>query len=170
MAFRLKCAAFKDQEMIPVRYAGEGSDVSPPLRWSGVPVGTEEFALICEDPDAPGDEPFIHWVIYNISPNTTFLPEGVPGQPTIEVPIFATQGTNSFGNFGYGGPMPPIGHGLHHYIFRLYALNQKLGLPPGISETELRKAIEGKILDAAQLVGKYIREKVAEEQNVQESA
>jgi Raf kinase inhibitor-like YbhB/YbcL family protein len=158
MALKLTSDAFKNDGFIPADYSGEGRNISPPLRWSGVPEGTREFVLICEDPDAPQKDPFVHWLIYNVSPNTTFLPEGVLPEKTLGAPIRADQGKNSFGNYGYGGPLPPIGHGVHHYYFKLYALNAELGLKPGATKDELLDAIDGHILDGAQLMGKYIRE------------
>lgn len=159
---KLTSPVFRENQEIPVRYSGEGEDVSVPLEWSAVPAGCREFVVICEDPDAPvragTDHPFVHWVIYNISPTTTALPEGIPSERRIEAPVRAHQGVNSFGNIGYGGPMPPVGHGIHHYVFKLYALNTELGLQPGASKAELLRAMQGHILDAAQLTGKYRRE------------
>lgn len=158
---KLSSPAFQHNGQIPLKYTGEGDDVSPPLKWSGVPEGTREFVLLCEDPDAPGASqrggPFVHWVIYDISPSTTQLPEGVPNKMRLELPIRADQGTNSFGSIGYGGPMPPVGHGRHHYFFRLYALNFELGVKPGASRAELLEAMHGHVLDQAELVGTYER-------------
>src|SRR5690606_29001008 len=101
---------------------------------------------------------FVHWVIYNLSPNTTQLPEGFPKQLRTEVPVRADQGENSFGEIGYNGPMPPVGHGIHRYLFKIFALNTELGLDPGASKQELLEAMDGHVLDAGQLVGKYLRE------------
>ena len=86
------------------------------------------------------------------------LPEGLPQRSTIQAPVRADQGVNSFGRLGYSGPLPPIGHGLHHYVFRIYALRAELALPPGSSRSELARAIEGHVLDAGQLMGTFIRE------------
>ena len=159
---KLKSSAFENGGDIPIQFTGEGQDLTPSLGWSGVPVQCKEFALICEDPDAPQrpgkSSPFVHWVVYNISPSVTYLPEGLDSKERIEAPIRADQGMNSFGNIGYGGPMPPIGHGVHRYIFKLYALNIELGIPPGSTKEKLLQAMQGHILDAAQLVGKYKRE------------
>lgn len=150
---KLTSPAFKHNEPIPSRYTGEGANISPPLEWSNVPPGCKEFALVCEDPDAPiragSDHPFVHWVIYGIPASTTLFPEGkAQGE----------QGKNSFGKIGYGGPMPPSGHGTHHYHFKLYALGSTPGLRPGLTERELLKEIQGSILAEAKLTGTYERE------------
>lgn len=155
-------SAFKENERIPSRYTGEGEDVSPPLEWSNVPDGCRAFALICEDPDATPrggqDHPFVHWLLYNISPSVTFLPEGLATRAHLEVPVRAYQGKNSFGKVGYGGPMPPAGYGTHHYVFRLYALGSELALRPEATKTEFLKAIDDHVLAEAELIGTYRRE------------
>ncbi len=147
--------------MIPTRYSGSGSNLSPPLQWSGEPLGCKEFALICIDPDAPRstpDHPFVHWLIYNISPAISFLPEGINlNEKRLLLPIAADQGINSFGRIGYAGPLPPIGHGLHHYHFKLFALNGELGIPPGIGYEMFIKLIEGHVIKTAEIVGVYER-------------
>lgn len=153
----LKSSAFEDGRPIPSVFTGEGADRSPPLRWSKIPEGTKEFVLICEDPDAPGSSPFVHWVIYNLSPSTTQLPEGFSAESHVEVPVRADQGLNDFGNTGYGGPMPPPGHGVHRYVFRLYALNTELAVPPGADVHSVRRAMNGHLIDEARLIGTYER-------------
>ncbi len=142
-------SAFGSGEKIPKKYSGEGEDISPPLSWSGAPEGTKEFAIICDDPDAPMAEPFVHWVAYNISADRTSFEEGKSQG--------ATDGKNDFGKTGYGGPMPPPGHGVHHYHFKVYALDTNLGLEPGITKKELLDAMEGHILAEGELVGTYER-------------
>lgn len=145
----LESSAFRPGERIPRKYTGEGDDLSPPLRWAGVPDGAVELALICDDPDAPREEPFVHWVLYNIPTAWDRLEEGaVPG---------ASEGANDFGGRGYGGPMPPEGHGTHHYHFRIYALDQLLVLPPSATKQQLVEAMGGHILDEGELVGTYSR-------------
>ncbi len=154
---QLTSQAFDPNARIPDPYTAEGQDVSPPLSWQDAPPGTQSFALICDDPDAPIAEPFVHWVIYNIPDGTTSLPEGVakverPGQPT-----GAAQGTNSFGKTGYGGPAPPPGHGVHHYHFKLYALDAPLDLTPGATKADVLGAMQGNVLGEAELIGTYSR-------------
>jgi hypothetical protein len=142
---------------IPLEFTGEGADRSPAIHWEGVPDGARQIALICDDPDAPQDEPWIHWVIYNIPADRTGLGEGIDGSARPgEGP--AAQGLNSWGNTGYGGPMPPPGHGTHHYHFRAYALDLAPELPPELSARELRERIEGHILDQAEIVGTFERQ------------
>jgi Raf kinase inhibitor-like YbhB/YbcL family protein len=159
MAFSLKSSAFQPNTLIPTQYTGEGDDLSPPLEWSDSPRGTQEYALICEDPDAPQESPFVHWLLYHIPNSVQSLPEGIPNDAVLTHPFKkANQGVNSFDSIGYSGPLPPIGHGLHHYVFKLYALRSPLNIPEGAKKEELVQAMEGKILDATQLIGKYIRE------------
>ena len=152
---------FKSNQPIPSRYTGSGANVSPPLRWNGEPAGCKEFALICQDPDAPksriGEPAFVHWLVYNISPAVSALPEGIPDKKRMELPVALDQGLNSFGKMGYAGPMPPIGHGLHHYHFKLFALDAELGIPPGASVESFLSAIKGHVLETAECVGIYER-------------
>ncbi len=160
MAIQLTSTAFGEGETIPVKHTGEGDDVSPPVAWSGVPEGTQELALICDDPDAPTPEPWVHWVIYKIPPETTCLPEGVATEPRLESPAGALQGKNSWPSgqtVGYRGPMPPPGHGVHRYFFRLYALKEKLALEPGQDKNALVDAMSGHVLAEGQLVGTFAR-------------
>ncbi|MBN2212584.1 MAG: YbhB/YbcL family Raf kinase inhibitor-like protein [Sedimentisphaerales bacterium] len=156
---KLQSSAFAPGAPIPQKYTGEGTDVSIPLTWSGVPDGTVELALICDDPDAPRPQPWVHWVIYNIPPTTTSLPESIPRQSELAEPQGALQGVNSWteDNVGYRGPTPPPGHGVHHYHFRFYALDTALQAEPGLSKDELLAAMEGHIIAQAELVGTYQR-------------
>jgi Raf kinase inhibitor-like YbhB/YbcL family protein len=147
----LTSAAFTANGPNPKKYTGEGADVSPPLAWSGVPHGVKELALICDDPDAPTAKPWVHWVAYKISPMQSGLPEGTRGD--------LTEGQNDFKKTGYGGPMPPEGHGVHHYRFHLYALDQPTVAGPGLTKEQLLAAMKGHILAEAELVGTYERRK-----------
>ena len=126
-SMQLTSTAFETGGAIPGRHTGEGADVSPTLTWSDVPEGTKSFALVCHDPDAPLVLPrtygFVHWVLYNIPASAAGLEEACGG---------FTQGKNNFGNPGYGGPMPPEGHGTHNYFFWLMALDEELDLEPGL--------------------------------------
>lgn len=153
MAFELTSSAFSSEQTIPDRYTCEGADVSPPLRWSNAPERAQEFALVCEDPDAPGGT-FTHWLLYNIPPERDELPEGVPADPTLS--WGGVQGRNDFGNIGYGGPCPPMGE-THPYFFRLYALDRAIDLPPGASRSQLLREIEDRAIARTGLVGRYGR-------------
>ena len=157
MAITITSASFVANSVIPKKHTGEADDTSPPLAWSGVPNGTRELALICDDPDAPRTEPWVHWVIYGISPGTQSLPEAVPPRENLQEPQGACQGLNDFGKPGYGGPMPPRGHGTHHYHFKLYALDAQLNLPPRQTKKKLLEAMKGHIVAQGELVGTYER-------------
>jgi len=141
--------AFKAGEPVPQKYTGEGADVSPPLAWSGTPEGTKQLALICDDPDAPTPKPWVHWVAYGIPADCTSLAEGNAGA--------ALEGKNNFGRTSYGGPMPPKGHGVHHYRFKLYALDAPLALEAGATKDELLAATKGHVIGEGELVGTYER-------------
>jgi Raf kinase inhibitor-like YbhB/YbcL family protein len=146
---KLTSTAFKAGDAIPRKYSGEGEDVSPPLAWTGAPEGTKEFALLCDDPDAPTPKPWVHWVVYKIPAGTSSLAEGSPGG--------ALEGRTDFGRTGYGGPMPPAGHGTHRYHFRIYALDAALALEAGATKEELLAAMKGHVLAEGELVGTYKR-------------
>ena len=146
----LRSPAFNDHAPIPARYSlAEVENLSPPLEWSGVPEGTAELAVLCEDPDAPGGT-LVHGVLAGLDPSTTGLGEG-------EVPAGAVQGSNDYGGTGYGGPRPPVGDEAHRYFFRVYAASEPLGLEPGASAEDLRRALEGKELAQGTIVGLYQR-------------
>jgi Raf kinase inhibitor-like YbhB/YbcL family protein len=153
MAFELTSSVLSSEKTIPRRYTCEGAGVSPSLAWSEAPEGTRGFALICEDPDAPGGT-FAHWLLYNIPPARSELPENVPPDPTL--PWGAAQGRNDFGNVGYGGPCPPMGS-THRFYFRLYALDEQLDLPPGISRNQLLREVEKHAIARTGLMGRYGR-------------
>lgn len=157
MKVTISSSAFKHNEPIPAKYTGEGADVSPPLTWSGVPDGTKELALIMDDPDAPRPEPWVHWVVYKLPPTLTGLPEGVPKTPTLTDPPGALQGNNTWPKIGYNGPMPPRGHGVHHYHFKLYALDTALDVQPGLDKKGLLARMQGHILAEGELIGTYRR-------------
>lgn len=159
----LTSQAFKNNSRIPSRYTGEGENISPPLQWSDLPADCKELALICEDPDAPvrpgKDHPFVHWLVYNIPTEEKELHEAIPKDPVLKEPFHVYQGRNSFNknNIGYGGPMPPSGHGVHHYIFKLYALDSELRIDPGLKKEEVMSLLEKHKIDTAELVGTYER-------------
>lgn len=149
----LRSAAFNEGDSIHYRYTCDGDDISPKLEWSGVPEGTKSFALICDDPDAPGGT-FVHWVLYNWPSHLNSLPEAV--STARELREGALQGQNNFGNTGYGGPCPP-GSETHRYYFKLYALDTTLALDAGATKEEVLEAMDGHILDEAHVMGRYQR-------------
>src|SRR5215831_4253066 len=104
---QLTSTAFREGETIPTKHTGDGDDVSPPLRWDGVPQGTNSFALICDDPDAPRSTPWVHWVVYNLPADARELPEATPKHESFSTGL--RQGKNDFGDIGFGGPAPPKG-------------------------------------------------------------
>ncbi len=150
---QIRSRAFVDGSVIPTEYTCSGADKSPPLSWTGAPASTRSFALIVDDPDAPRGT-FVHWVVYNMGPGTTDLPEGNPkSDPTTKG---AKQGVNSLDRIGYKGPCPPPG-APHHYHFRLFALDSPLKLGPGATAVQVRQAIEGHVLASTELVGVFGR-------------
>jgi len=157
MAIQITSESFSSNQPIPVEFTGDGRNASPPLKWSGLPAGTKELALIVEDPDAPTPEPFVHWVMYKIPADVTSVPEGLPQEKKLKTPPGVMQGQNSFGDVGYGGPAPPPGHGTHHYHFHLYALDKPLEVQPGLDNKSLIASLTGHILDEGDLVGTYRR-------------
>ncbi|MGD9506180.1 MAG: YbhB/YbcL family Raf kinase inhibitor-like protein [Syntrophobacteraceae bacterium] len=142
---KISSSAFHSDGHIPRKHTCQGENVSPELTIADVPSGTSSLALVVEDPDAPG-RTFDHWLAYDIAPETTSIAEGqAPG----------TAGINDFGKSGYGGPCPPSG--THRYFFRLYALDVRLDLPPGLDKKDLLDAMEGHVLAQAELVGRYAK-------------
>jgi Raf kinase inhibitor-like YbhB/YbcL family protein len=144
----ISSSAFQHDAPIPTEFTCDGADESPPLAWSGAPDKTVSYALLVEDPDAPGGT-YIHWVLYDLPATTHELPRGAS-------PSGAKQGKNSFGKTGYGGPCPPKGKP-HHYHFILIALDKSLGLPPGASHAQVVEAMRGHELARGELVGTYAR-------------
>jgi Raf kinase inhibitor-like YbhB/YbcL family protein len=149
----LKSTAFANGEAIPKQHTGDGENVSPPLSWSTAPEGTKSWAMVCDDPDAPVGT-WVHWVIFNLPPNTRELSERVPTGEKLA--SGAMQGKNDFGKHGYGGPAPPKGKP-HRYFFKLYALDTLVDLKPGATKAQLLKAADGHVLGHGELMGKYQR-------------
>ena len=156
-AMNLTSSAFADGDLIPVKFTGDGDNISPPLAWADLPAATRQLALICDDPDAPRPTPWVHWVIYAITPDVEGLTEAVPGDKQLDDPPGAMQGMNSGNTVGYRGPAPPKGHGPHHYRFTLYALDAPVPLQPGATREEVDAAIRPHVLAEARLVGIYER-------------
>lgn len=148
----LSSTAFAPGSEMPRQYTCEGDDVVPPLRWSGVPDRTRSLALIVDDPDAPDPAApkttWVHWVLFDIPPSATAIPEG--GQP---MPDGTRDGSNDWRRTGYGGPCPPVGR--HRYFFKLYALDTLLPDLHKPTKAELERAMQGHILAQAQLIGTY---------------
>lgn len=156
MKLTITSKAFGDGQNIPTKYTGDGQDVSPPLAWSDVPPETKELALIVDDPDAPSPQPWVHWVAYKIPADVAELAEGIAAKAELTAPAGALQGKNSWGSIGYRGPAPPPG-GVHHYYFKLYALDAKLNLTPGAGKDALLAAMNPHILAEGKLIGTYKR-------------
>ena len=154
MPIKLESTAFTEGGIMPVKYTGEGENISPQLEWSGVPENTKSIAIICDDPDAPIGT-WVHWVIFNISPNEKILREAIPAEKTLS--SGAIQGINSSRKIGYEGPYPPSG--THRYFFKVYALDAMLNLKPGVTKADLLKAMEGRILGQGELMGRYSRKR-----------
>ena len=152
-SFQLQATAFKPGGDLPRKFTCEGADASPALDWSEPPAGTQGFALIVDDPDAPGGT-WVHWVVYDLPSNTGQLPEGVPQADGL--PGGGRQGVNDFGKSGYAGPCPPPGKS-HRYFFKLYALDKKLDLGAGATKKAVEQAMKGHVLARAELVGRYGR-------------
>jgi len=143
----LTSRAFSEGATIPVPYTCDGTDSSPPLAWTNVPAGTKAFALICDDPDAPG-KTFVHWVLYNLPGTAREVAENHSGG--------ALEGMTDFRRTGWGGPCPPPGTP-HRYFFRLYALDATLSLAAGATKSDVERAIQGHVVGEAQLMGRYGR-------------
>ena len=140
---KLTSPAFSDGGEIPRECGYKNGNKAPPLTINGIPDGIKSLALIMDDPDAmePAGKVWVHWVVWNIDPTTT------------ELENLTEEGMTDFGEVGYGGPAPPDKR--HTYVFKLYALDSKLDLPEGSTKSELENAMEGHIIEQAQLTGTY---------------
>jgi Raf kinase inhibitor-like YbhB/YbcL family protein len=154
MTLQLISSAFSPNAEIPTQYTCEGPDISPPLAWSGVPVGIKSFALIIDDPDAPDPAApkltWVHWLLYNLPPDVMTLPEGVLSSA---LPARAREGLNDWERTGYCGPCPPIGR--HRYFHKLYALDVVLPDLHRPTKAQLERAMHGHIVGKAELIGTY---------------
>ncbi|HTR43772.1 MAG TPA: YbhB/YbcL family Raf kinase inhibitor-like protein [Pseudomonadales bacterium] len=151
---QITSTAFANGQPIPDKYTGQADDISPRLEWTGAPLNTKSFALICEDPDAPMGT-FTHWIIYNVPGTATVLSQNIAKTGTL--PDGPRQSKNSFGNVGYNGPMPPPGT-MHRYFFRLYALDNILKPDAGADRAKLLNAMSGHVVGKGELMGTYQRE------------
>ena len=153
MALKLTSTAIEPGAMIPAKFTCDGPDVAPALSWSDPPAGTQSFALIMDDPDAPVGT-WVHWVLYDLPATARELPEDVPKKDQLS--SGARQGRNDFGRIGYGGPCPPRGNA-HRYFFKLYALDKKIESKSGASKADVERAMQGHILAQTELMGRYQR-------------
>lgn len=142
-------SSFKEGASIPIKYTGQGQDISPALQWEPGPASTKSFVLIADDPDAPGGT-WVHWIIFNIPPTVTSLPEDV----SIDTVPGAMEGTNSWARANYGGPQPPAGNA-HRYYFKIYALDTLLDFNENVTKTDLEKAMDGHIIAQGYIMGRY---------------
>lgn len=149
--------AFAAHSAFPTKYTADGENISPPLRWTGAPPETKQFALVMDDPDAPGGTPWVHWVVYNIPPTMTKIPENLPRNVMLENVGGAIQGKNSWHQVGYRGPEPPPGAKVHTYHIRVFALDQALDLKPELHDKALMDAIAGHVIGRGELTGTYQR-------------
>jgi Raf kinase inhibitor-like YbhB/YbcL family protein len=145
---KITSSAFQEGGNIPSKFTCDGSDISPPLQIAEVPSGTKSLALVVDDPDAPSGL-FTHWMVWNISPQTSTIAEGSTPK--------GVHGTNDFGKSGYGGPCPPSG--THRYYFKIFALDRELDLPPGTKRSQLDAAMKGHVVEQGELMGRYSRKK-----------
>ncbi|MFW6124881.1 MAG: YbhB/YbcL family Raf kinase inhibitor-like protein, partial [Pirellulales bacterium] len=153
MSIEVTSPAFDHGDRIPEKYTEDGADVSPPLSFSGVPEEAKELVLICDDPDAPTEEPWVHWLLYKIPAGVDSLPEGIPNKPRLQKPPGALQGKNSWKigtQTGYRGPAPPRG-GPHRYFFHVYAVNVKLVIEPAVTKKVLLQEIGGHVIAEGEL-------------------
>ena len=154
MALKLTSTAFAHEGAIPKIHTCEGEDVSPALAWSGVPAGAKSLVLIVDDPDAPDPAApkmtWVHWVLYNIPPSATGLPQGISPN---ELPAGTLQGNSDFQRTGYGGPCPPVGR--HRYFHKLYALDVVLPDLKTPRKHGVEKAMKGRVIEQAVLIGTY---------------
>ncbi len=153
-SIEVQSSAFSDNEKIPEKHTAYGDDISPPLSWSGVPEGAKSLVLMMEDPDAAEPKPFVHWLLYNLPPDMTSLPEGLPKKPALEKPENALQGETSKGVIGYFGPKPPPWD-VHHYHFQVFALDKVLDLKPAAKREDLLREMAGHVVAKGLLVGTY---------------
>ncbi len=147
---KLTSPVFAAGQAIPAKYTCTGSNISPAVAWGEPPAGTQSFALILTDPDAPLGS-FVHWVIYNIPGSSRALPEAVAAEA--QLADGSLHGNNGAGWVGYIGPCPPSG--VHHYVFALYALDTSLSLASAATKDELLTAMQGHILAQSELIGTF---------------
>jgi Raf kinase inhibitor-like YbhB/YbcL family protein len=152
MKIRVYSEAFENMQEVPERYTIDGEGVSPPLAWDNIPENTKSLVLLVDDQDAPGGN-FVHWLLYDIPPSVRKLPEFQNGSGIL--PNGAVQGINSSGRIGYFRFSPP--YGTHRYVFKIFALDKKLNLPPGKDKKQIERAMDGHVIAWGELLGVYAR-------------
>ncbi|HUW40229.1 MAG TPA: YbhB/YbcL family Raf kinase inhibitor-like protein [Rectinemataceae bacterium] len=150
-AMKLESSAFPEGGTIPKVHSFSADNLSPPLSWTGVPPAAKAIALICDDPDAPKPGGWVHWVVWDIPASHTSLALGLPQEA--QLPDGSRQGLNDWRKVGWGGPQPPSG--VHHYVFRIFALDRLLGSGRTYTRDELLKAMQGHILAQGELIGTF---------------
>lgn len=154
MTLKISSLAFTHNTDIPAIYTCQSNDISPPLIWRDVPIDTKSLVLIVDDPDAPDPQApkmtWVHWVLYNIPPQTTGLEEAIPSD---QLPKGTLEGLNDWKKSGYGGPCPPVGK--HRYFFKLFALDTVLPDLNHPTKAILEKAMAGHIIQKAEMIGLY---------------
>lgn len=151
---KIASPAFQAGGEIPYKYSDYGEKISPELTIGQVPPEAQSLVLLMEDPDAP-IKPYVHWVLFNVPPDTTHLRESMPGEMRLRDLGNANQGLNSHGSVGYIGPRPPYGDPAHHYHFQVFALDKKLDLAPGTERDTVLKAMQGHVLASGSVIGTY---------------
>jgi Raf kinase inhibitor-like YbhB/YbcL family protein len=157
-SLKVHSANFTNNGSIPLEQTAYDKNISPALNWSGAPENTKTFALIVEDPDSVSPKPFVHWLVANIPASRSTLPANLPAGNVLKAIGGAQQGAGSGEKVGYFGPRPPAGSGLHHYHFQIFALDEKLDLPPGFDRQALLNAMKNHILAKGQVIGTFQRE------------
>jgi Raf kinase inhibitor-like YbhB/YbcL family protein len=145
---KITSSAFQEGATIPSKFTCDGADASPPLQVADIPSGARSLVLIADDPDAPSGL-FTHWLVWNLSPQTSTVAEGSAPK--------GVHGTNDFGKSGYGGPCPPSG--THRYYFKIFALDRELDLSSGAKRAQLDAAMKGHVVAQGELMGRYSRHK-----------
>jgi Raf kinase inhibitor-like YbhB/YbcL family protein len=150
----LTSEAFPPEGVIGEAYSGSGANTSPPLAWTAVP-DAGSYAIIVEDPDAPREHPFVHWLIWNLPGNMTALPAGIEAAIRPSGADGPIQGRNDMGQIGYFGPQPPAGHGVHRYHFQIFALDGPLTVSPDADLRTLTSAMQGRVVAQGELMGTF---------------
>lgn len=151
MAFHITSTAFEEGAQIPKKYTCDGDNTSPKISWHEPPKNTVTYALICEDPDAPG-QTFTHWIVYNLPADCHELEAVIPVAKNLK--NGGIHGKNNFGKYGYGGPCPPKGEN-HRYYFKVFALNKKLAPESAADRNSFYEAIKEKVIEEAEYVGEF---------------